>query len=642
MSNYESFIPDEAALERRLRQRHFMGAVWRTLFMVAIFIALISLTMLMYNIARSAFGVVAENFQNDPDELANLFLTVPQDFDQLDDEQKQTVNAAFWDSNTLGLRLLVAQYALDIDRDDRESLREVVSQPVGELFEEGQYDPVLADRTFGIAGDHLTSEEYTDILFRSLGSESFREFMIIEIGEDVNITTAGEFSYDLDELSTEILGRAPAPASLTFDDLTEEQLAEIAAKRWDDSNDGKNLMRTAVINTLYGVTSQSNRDEFLRLATTPLNELFEEGQYPRNLADAELRNLSVQQYESLLPLVMDLPILRQFVLTYVADLRIVESWHLNEGLFNYDEIEAEVETDNVAFDAAVAEIQAEGRELEDDEVVELRELYPLADSQLKWYSWVNADFFRNPMNSRAELAGIRTAILGSIWMITMTIMFAFPLGVGAAIYLEEYATKNRINSLIQTNIYNLAGVPSIIYGILGLAVFVRALEFLTSGELFGYGDPTTANGRTIISASLTMSLLILPIIIINGQEAIKAVPSSIRQASYGLGATKWQTVWNHVLPQSLPGILTGTILAVSRAIGETAPLIVVGAAAYITANPDSPFAKFTVIPIQIYRWTVEPEQEFRDASAAAIVVLLALLLTLNSVAILLRNRFSSR
>jgi phosphate transport system permease protein len=168
------------------------------------------------------------------------------------------------------------------------------------------------------------------------------------------------------------------------------------------------------------------------------------------------------------------------------------------------------------------------------------------------------------------------------------------------------------------------------------------MEPITSGSAFGIADPTTANGRTLLAAALTMALLILPIIIINAQEAIRAVPNSLRQASYGLGATQWQTIWNHVLPYALPGIMTGTILAVARAIGETAPLIVVGAATYITRNPETPFSKFTVLPIQIFRWTSEPEPEFRDAAAGAIVVLLVMLLTLNSFAVILRNRFSRR
>jgi phosphate transport system permease protein len=206
--------------------------------------------------------------------------------------------------------------------------------------------------------------------------------------------------------------------------------------------------------------------------------------------------------------------------------------------------------------------------------------------------------------------------------------------------LEEYADNNRFNRLIETNINNLAGVPSIIYGMLGLVIFVRALEILTSGKLFGAGDPTTANGRTIVSAGLTLGLLILPLLIINAREAIRAVPGSLRQASYGLGATKWQTVWSHVLPGALPGILTGTILAISRAIGETAPLVVIGASTFIVVDPNGPFAKFTTLPIQIYQWTSRPQAEFRNLAAAAILVLLILLLSLNATAVLLRNRFS--
>jgi phosphate transport system permease protein len=217
----------------------------------------------------------------------------------------------------------------------------------------------------------------------------------------------------------------------------------------------------------------------------------------------------------------------------------------------------------------------------------------------------------------------------------MTVLVAFPLGVASAIYLEEYATRSWLHRLIQTNIDNLAGVPSIIYGMLGLAIFVRALGPLTSGAAFGVSD---SNGRTLLSASLTMALLILPVIIINAQEAIRAVPGSLRQASYGLGGTRWQTVWSHVLPAALPGILTGAILGVSRLVGETAPLIVVGASTYIVSDPSGPFSKFTVLPILIYNWTTRPQAEFHNLAAAAILLLLALLLTMNAVAVILRNR----
>jgi phosphate transport system permease protein len=277
--------------------------------------------------------------------------------------------------------------------------------------------------------------------------------------------------------------------------------------------------------------------------------------------------------------------------------------------------------------------------LKKDEIEILRaEKYP--DSFLEFTSWLDTSFIIKPQSSDPLRAGVRTAILGSLWVIAITILFAFPVGVGAAIYLEEYAGDSWINRVIQTNINNLAGVPSIIYGMLGLAIFVRALEPITSGAIFGYVDDlATANGRTILSAGLTLGLLVLPLIIINAQEAIKAVPNSLRQASYGLGATKWETVWSHVLPSALPGILTGTILSISRALGETAPLVVIGASTFITFDPDGPFSKFTTLPIQIWQWTARPQAEFRNIAAAAIITLLIILLTLNAAAVLLRNRY---
>ncbi len=295
----------------------------------------------------------------------------------------------------------------------------------------------------------------------------------------------------------------------------------------------------------------------------------------------------------------------------VVQPQVVEAWLLSESLLSRDQIEAWVAAERPA-------------------------------ARLQFRSWLTLDFVRRPQSSQPLIAGVRTALLGSLWMITLTMAVAFPIGVGAAVYLEEYAPSNLLTRIIQTNISNLAGVPSIIYGMLGLAIFVRGLEPLTSGAVFGLTDPTTTNGRTILSASLTLALLVLPLLIINSQEAIRAVPTSLRHASYGLGATKWQTTWHHVLPSALPGIMTGTILAMSRAIGETAPLVVVGAATFISFDPDSPFSRFTVLPIQIYQWTTRPQSEFRHIAAAAIMVLLALLLSLNASAILLRNRSSRR
>lgn len=268
---------------------------------------------------------------------------------------------------------------------------------------------------------------------------------------------------------------------------------------------------------------------------------------------------------------------------------------------------------------------------------QVAEKYP--DAHLEFRSWLNPAFLSAPMSSKAEFAGVRTAILGSLWLVGIALLFALPVGTGAAIYLQEYAPKNLLTKIIQTNINNLAGVPSIVYGMLGLAIFVRTMEAFTSGSMFGVAD---SNGRTILSAGLTMGVLVLPIIIINAQEAIKAVPDSLRQAAYGVGATKWQTIWHHVLPNSIAGILTGSILALSRALGETAPLIVVGASTFISVDPNGPFSKFTALPIQIYQWTTRAQPEFHAIAASAILVLLILLLTLNATAIVLRNRFQRK
>lgn len=259
------------------------------------------------------------------------------------------------------------------------------------------------------------------------------------------------------------------------------------------------------------------------------------------------------------------------------------------------------------------------------------------DVGFEWRAWLSPTFLTTKSSATPELAGIRTAILGSAWLVLIAIMFAVPVGLGAAIYLEEFATKNRLTDMLQTNINNLAGVPSIIYGMLGLAILVRALEPVTSGSLFGEGF---TNGRTVLSAGVTLGLLTLPVIIISSQEAIKAVPNSIRDAGLALGATKWQTVRSQILPVALPGILTGTILSIARTIGETAPLILVGAASFITRDPTGPFSPFTALPIQIFQWTSLPQEEFRSVAAAASLALLILLLTLNAVAVILRNRYS--
>ena len=250
----------------------------------------------------------------------------------------------------------------------------------------------------------------------------------------------------------------------------------------------------------------------------------------------------------------------------------------------------------------------------------------IVDVLAKSRGWLDWQFLTSFPSRRPEKAGILSALAGSIWLVGITAIISFPVGVAAAIYLEEYAPQNWVTSLIQTNLANLAGVPSIVYGLLGLAVFVRALGL----------------GRSLLAGALTMGLLILPTIIIAAREAIRAVPPSLRHASLALGGTRWQTVRGVVLPLAFPGILTGTILALSRAIGETAPLITIGALTYIAFLPDGPMSPFTVLPIQIFNWTSRPQEEFRHLAAAGIVVLLIVLLSANAVAILLRDRLQKR
>lgn len=251
-------------------------------------------------------------------------------------------------------------------------------------------------------------------------------------------------------------------------------------------------------------------------------------------------------------------------------------------------------------------------------------LYQVLRTGLGWLSW---DFLTSMPSRFPKKAGIYSAIVGSIWTIGLTALFSFPLGVGTAIYLEEYSNKKSwFNKILQLNISNLAGVPSIVYGMLGLAVFVRMFNF----------------ERSILSGALTLTLLILPVIIVSAQEAIKSVPNTLRQGSFALGVTKWQTITGVVLPYALPGILTGSILAISRAMGEAAPLIMVGAAGYVAFLPSGPMDSFTVLPIQIFNWTSRPQAEFQNIASAGILVLMTLLLSANAVAIILRNKYQNR
>ncbi|KAA0957737.1 phosphate ABC transporter permease PstA [Planococcus sp. ANT_H30] len=239
---------------------------------------------------------------------------------------------------------------------------------------------------------------------------------------------------------------------------------------------------------------------------------------------------------------------------------------------------------------------------------------------------LSIEFLTNFASRFPEKAGIKAALIGSLWLMVVVAPTSIILGVGSAIYLEEYAKQNRITSFIRMNISNLAGVPSVVFGLLGLTIFVRAM----------------ALGNSILAAGFTMSLLILPVIVVASQEAIRSVPGELRDASYGMGATKWQTIVKIILPATIPGILTGSILALSRAIGETAPLIVIGVPVIIQFLPAGVMDTFTALPMQIYDWSSRPQQEFQTVAAAGIMVLMAVLLFMNSIAVIIRNKFDKR
>jgi phosphate transport system permease protein len=384
--------------------------------------------------------------------------------------------------------------------------------------------------------------------------------------------------------------QAVDPATLAegraLDSLTTDELADVLIANLPGAG------RVLVRDTLIGVQNyDANRDNTMAQFLPSLT-------LPEATAAKPLSDLQPEDTRAILTAAFTQAGLLELVTSEVVGLEVAEAWSMSESLLNRSEIETQV--------ASIPD---------------------LAGTTLQWNWWLNFDFLTGGQSNTPAETGIRTALFGTLWVLALTVLIAFPLGVGTAIYLEEYSTgDNWFERLIETNIRNLAGVPSIIYGLLGLAIFVRALEGITQG-------------RTVISAALTMALLILPVVIINAQEALRAVPPSIREASFGLGATKWQTIWNQVLPAALPGILTGTILGMSRAIGETAPLIIIGASTFISVDPNGPLSKFTVIPIQIYNWSKSPGNQFQDIAAAGIVLLLIVLLLFNATAIILRQRF---
>ncbi|MBE7518876.1 MAG: phosphate ABC transporter permease PstA [Thermoflexaceae bacterium] len=247
----------------------------------------------------------------------------------------------------------------------------------------------------------------------------------------------------------------------------------------------------------------------------------------------------------------------------------------------------------------------------------------LWDTAAAGASRVSWDFVTSYPSRRAADAGLRSSIIGSTWVMATTILLAIPIAVGTALWIEEFAPKGRFLTIVQLNLANLAGVPSIIYGILGLAVFVRYFQL----------------GPSILAGSLTLALMIIPMTVIASTEAIRQVPPSIRDGSLALGATHWQTVWHHVLPGAMPGIMTGTILAISRAAGETAALIMIGAFTFIAYDNTSLMEDFTTVPIQIYNWTIRPQEAFRENAAAAILLLIAAVFSLNLIAVIVRERF---
>lgn len=253
-------------------------------------------------------------------------------------------------------------------------------------------------------------------------------------------------------------------------------------------------------------------------------------------------------------------------------------------------------------------------------------LYFITDIVYEGWNRIDSDFLTNYTSRKAEKSGIFPAWVGSVWILALTLIVSVPIGIASGIYFEEYAKKNKLTHLLEVNIANLAGVPSIIYGLLGLEIF---------GRMFGFGS-------SILTGSLTLALLILPIIIVSTREALKAVPQSLRDVSFALGASKWQTIWLQILPSSMGGVLTGTILALSRAVGETAPLIVIGALAYVPFIPSSPLDEFTVLPMQIFDWTSRPQHEFLINAAAAIIILLCITFLMNGIAIYLRNKWQKK
>lgn len=652
----QGVLPSGASLQRNIVARHTRGAIARTLFILSIAVALLVLATLLWTILNKTVGLTAVQYNAEPGALTLASFdpgaapgeAVPGDIPALLAENVHPVR----------LRELVLER---IAGAKPKAWAELLDQPLSAVLEGHDFPAGLA----GTPVSALEPVQAAALLARNLDAESLQTLVTSEAGRALSMMSEAEIAARLAEGASagrlqrlalarvtgvrvgdgevpsepvaqvldgyaypEALAATPfnqlTPAESVallvanlkradledavldtldtrdLDDLSERELGAITA-----ANVRKALLKVAILRDVAGAAESAWPD----LSGQPLNIVLSGKDYPSALAETLFNQIDEQRAAGLLVRNLDRDALIKLLMDQVVQAQVVKSWPLWDSLTERGAIETAQQTQ-------------------------------LPRAELQWRSWVSADFLTSPLDPRRpDLTGIRPALIGSLLIIAITIAVAFPVGVGAAIYLEEYAGRSRLNQIIQTNINNLAGVPSIIYGMLGLAIFVRSLEAVTSGRVVGGG---AANGRTVLSAGFTLALLILPLIIINAQEAIRAVPGSLRQASYGLGATKWQTIWHHVLPYAMPGILTGTILAISRAIGETAPLILVGGATYLTRDPEGPFSIFTALPLLIYRWTTLPQDEFRHAAAAAIVVLLVLLLGLNSIAIILRNRLSRR
>lgn len=668
------YMPSESEFQQGLKRRRLYGRMGEALYYFSIFIAILALVTLFYTVINQAFGAIAVVNEVPPASLVAEGQT-------LDDLSAEALLDIIRTESGRPLQIIVLDYVSSVPREN------FAQATVTEMVGGGTVPDELADlivNDIRQMEDEARDDAFISILLANLDETELRRIIDREI--------------------------------------VKPQIVEA----WKLSD--------AVLNWAATPREQQRLDEIPQLVID---------------FEAQITTLEAQ--------IADLE-------TQVSDLR---EQGADENRAEITEVNSQISALRNDIEALNDDIEAlEGEEItlvNNNILVDVERNFSDAEV-IRYHSWINDEFLTVPMSSTPADAGIRTAILGSVYMIMIVILVTLPIGVGTAIYLEEYANSSWLNRMIETNVRNLAGVPSIIYGLLGLSIFVRALAPLMSGVVFGVGAeaPTdariidaladvisvnfvlederyvgieendlltseqarelvntfrrlrtpginnlygevpperaanairqaldlsgsvdipvdrpsditenmidldfsqsnityeqyldltttlvqfgsfTVRSRTLLAAALTLSLLILPIVIINSQEALRAVPYAYREASYGLGATQWQTIWRTVLPAAVPGIMTGTILAISRAIGETAPLIVVGASTFILTDPSGPFSQFTVLPIQIFNWTARPQGQFQFIAAAAILVLLTLVIMLNAIAIILRNRYSIR